>query len=387
MFIHSFKYTLKILLKNRVLVFWTLLFPIILGTFFKLAFSNIEDSEKLKAINIAIVDNEEFNNNQIYKSTFSTLSDKNNKDRIFNIEYTSSENAKKLLQDDKIVGYLTLENGESKLTILNNGINQTIFKYIVEEIDQTSEILNTTLSKEMDSNNIDYKKIYKKVSEITSKDKVKLNNISSSNLSYTMIEFYTLIAMACMYGGILSMTAINQNLPNMSNEGKRISVAPTPKYKVVLGSLLSSYLIQLFGLLLLFLYTIYALKINYGDNVLLVILLAILGSLAGLSLGLFVATVLKSKEDSKVGIIIAISMAGCFFAGMMGITMKYIIDTNVPIINKINPVAMITDGFYSLYYYDTLDRFIFNAVSLVIFSLVLIVISLISLRRQKYDHI
>ena len=43
---------------------------------------------------------------------------------------------------------------------------------------------------------------------------------------------------------------------------------------------------------------------------------------------------------------------------MMGVTLKYVIDKNVPIINLINPNNLITDGFYSLYYYDTLDRYL-----------------------------
>jgi ABC-2 type transport system permease protein len=76
-----------------------------------------------------------------------------------------------------------------------------------------------------------------------------------------------------------------------------------------------------------------------------------------------------------------------FLSGMMGITMKYVIDKNIPIINKINPAAMITDGFYSLYYYDTLNRYFFNVISLVVFSSVLLGISSIVLRRQKYDAI
>ena len=72
---------------------------------------------------------------------------------------------------------------------------------------------------------------------------------------------------------------------------------------------------------------------------------------------------------------------------MMGITMKYIIDKNVPIVNKLNPASMITDGFYSLYYYDTQNRYWFDIISLLIFSAVMIFLSLISLRRQKYDSI
>lgn len=67
--------------------------------------------------------------------------------------------------------------------------------------------------------------------------------------------------------------------------------------------------------------------------------------------------------------------------------MKYIIDKNVPIVNKLNPASMITDGFYSLYYYDTLDRYLFNIASLLIFSGIMILISYFGLRRQKYDSI
>ena len=67
--------------------------------------------------------------------------------------------------------------------------------------------------------------------------------------------------------------------------------------------------------------------------------------------------------------------------------MKYIIDTNMPILNKINPASMITDGFYSLYYYDTLDRYWLNIIGILIFSGIMITLSYTSLRRQKYDSI
>ena len=202
-----------------------------------------------------------------------------------------------------------------------------------------------------------------------------------------MIEFYTLIAMTCLYGGMISMTAINQNLANISNNGKRIEVAPTKKSTIILSSLCSSYLIQLLGLLLLFIYTIFVLNVNYGNNLLLIILLSVVGSLTGLSLGLSIGVLTKKGEGAKIGILLAITMIGSFLSGMMGVTLKYIIDKNIPILNKINPASMITDGFYSLYYYSNLNRYYFNIVSLLIVSSILIILSVIKLRRNKYDSI
>ena len=81
--------------------------------------------------------------------------------------------------------------------------------------------------------NLDYEKLYENIIEEVQNQEVNLNNISNSNLSYTMIEFYTLIAMACLYGGIFGMVAINQNLANMSSKGKRVAVAPISKLKLV----------------------------------------------------------------------------------------------------------------------------------------------------------
>lgn len=393
MFIHNFKYAFKTLFKNRMLIFWTFAFPIILGTLFNMAFSNIENSEKLDIINIAIINNDDFENNEAFKTSFEELSDENNEDKLFNTQYTTEEKAKELLDNGEIVGYMKLKEDKPILTFATSGINETIFKYVTEEIEQTSDIIKnlseTETQKQITSGNynINYEEIYNKVIELAKEDKVKLKNISNSNLSYTMIEFYTLIAMTCLYGGMLSMVSINQTLANMSNKGKRIAVSPTKKGTIILSSLLASYIAQLIGLAILFVYTLFVLKVDYGDNTSLIILLAMIGSFAGLTLGTFVGTLFKTNENAKTGILIALTMFWCYLSGMMGITMKYVVDKNVPIINKINPASMITDGLYSLYYYDTFDRYWFNIISLLIFAFVLMLISFFSLRRQKYDSI
>lgn len=197
-----------------------------------MAFSNIENSEKLDIINIAIVDNDEFKSHQIFKESFKALSDEENKDRLFNTKYTTEEEAKQLLQDDEIIGYMILEEDKPKVVVATSGISETIFKYVTEEITQTSEIISNLsedeIKKEMMAGNynIDYEKIYKNILEITQNQEANIENISSNHLSYTMIEFYILIAMACLYGGILGMVAINQNLANMTSQRKK-SVSST----------------------------------------------------------------------------------------------------------------------------------------------------------------
>ena len=395
MFLHNFKYTLKVLFKNKMLLFWTFAFPIILGTFFKMAFSDIEKSEQLDVIDIAIVTNETYEKNDLLKKSFEELSDPTNDNRLFNITYVDEKSAQNLLEEDDITGYLIVEDNP-RIVVKSSGINETIFKYVTDEILQYNDIFTNVIDEKIKniitsdtsySMEEMYAKIYREVNVLLTENQANITNISSNNLSYTMIEFYTLIAMACLYGGILGMVAINQNLANMSNNGKRVAISPTSKGTLIISSSLASYITQLVGLVLLFLYTLFVLDVDYGTNLPLVILLTLTGSFAGLSLGIVVACLFKTNENVKTGILISVTMLGCFLSGMMGITMKYVVDKNIPILNKVNPASMITDGFYSLYYYDTLNRFFFNIINLIIFSIIMLIISTISLRRQKYDSI
>ena len=378
---------MKTLFKNKPLIFWTFAFPLILGTLFSMAFSDIEKEEQLKTIPIAIV-KETSNQNSMITNIFEHL--KTGEEPMFQISYEEEKDAKTLLENKKIDGYLILSE-PLKLIVKENGINQTILKFVTEEIIQTEEVMRNVVALEIEDKNMLtenlYQSVYLKLEKWKEENQIELVNISNKNLSYTMIEFYTLIAMTCLYGGILGLYLINQNLANQSANGKRISVSPTLKGKVIITNALAGYTVQLIGIALLFFYTICFLKIDYGENIFFIVLLTLIGCFAGLSLGIMIASVFKTNENTKTGIVIAFTMLCCFLSGMMGITMKYMVDKNIPILNQINPASMITDGFYSLYYYDTLDRYYFNIFSLCIFSILMLALSIRSLRRQTYDSI
>lgn len=385
---HNFRYSLKILFKNKMLIFWTFMFPLILGNFFKMAFNDIEKNEMLDIIDIAFVENDSNIYNDVYKKVFLSLSDKNDKDRFFNTKFVSKKEANKMLIDGKISGYVLIDD-DVKVVVKENGINETVLKQVTEEINETIKVSSNLYSDVTDNEVLLMRqKIFNDYfDEGSAKYKTNIEDISNNNLSYTMIEYYTLIAMACLYGGVIGMYSVNKVLPNMSENGKRVAISPVSKWNLIFSSVVSSYIVQLMGLFLLFLYTIFVLKVDYGNNLGLVLLTSAVGSFSGLSLGVFVASTFKKNENTKIGIMISLSMLGSFFSGMMGITMKFIIDKNIPIINKLNPVNMITDALYSLYYYEGLERFNFNIICLLLFSFLMISISVFSLRRQKYDSI
>lgn len=377
MFKHIFFNKLKILLRTKVMIFWTLIFPLILATFFNLAFGNIVAEEKFEPFDIAVIKNEEYENRPSLKTVIEELS-KDGENKIFNVRYIESEeNADELLENNKIKGYIKVQD-EIKVIVKENGTVQTILKSILDNYYQTFSMIENVA--QLNSQLIN-------INEIINFDNENFNDKSSNNMDYVVVYFYTLIGMTCLYGGFFGINAVNEVEANLSKRAARVSVAPTHKLKTLVASLLAGFIIQYAEVLILLAYLIFVLGIDFGNQTLYIIILTLFGSLAGTTLGTLIGSSNRKSEGTKTGILVSITMACSFLAGMMILDMKYIIAKNVPILAKINPVAMITDGLYSLYYYNTLNRYFYNVISLIIFSVIMVIASYFFIRRKKYDNI
>ncbi len=356
-------YNLKIIFGNRGLIFWTFAFPIILGTLFFAAFSDIKTAQEYEPIKVAVVKNDNNSIYPIYTQILDSLSDGDNK--VFSATYyDTEEQALTEIRNNNVSGAIIFKDGSNfpELLVERSEVDQTITQNIMTEIEQSMRMGRAL-------------------------DAPKIKNVYSAKYEFTMVEYYSLLAMACLYGGMIAVKALDKNLANMTASGKRIAVSAISKAKIILNVLLASYIAQLVGLALLFIYLTGVLKIDFGENLPYVILFTMVGALFGLTLGLFVSTVFKTNENNKDGIMTAFSMVGCFFAGMMGPQMKYLIDSSLPILNKFNPAAIITDGYYALSIYGPSERYIFDILSLLSFGAILSIVSIFILRRQKYDNL
>lgn len=382
MFFHNVKYNLKALFKNKGLIFWSFAFPIIMATLFNMAFGNWEESEKFTSINIGIVTNEYFDNNIIAKNVFNSLSDDDNK--IFNITYASKDEVTNLLIDKKIEGIIEYTDSNPNIIINSNSVSSTIIKSVVDEIETNNTIFSDLIKSGKYASN-DMEEQVNKIIERINSTTINTKDISVKKLDIAVIEYYSLLAMTCLYGGFIAMSAISNSLASASNRGKRVAISPIKKSTAILSSLCASFIVQLIGALLLLIY-INIIGVNLHTNLISLFVITILGVLSGISIGLIVSVMINKSEDTKLGIIIAISMALSVLSGMTGVSLKYVIDSKIPFINKINPAAMITDGLYAVYYENN-ARFLNNIISLIIFISLLIVISILYMRRKKYDNI
>ena len=374
---HVFKNQLIITLRSKSLIFWTLLFPIILGTFFSLAFSNLYSDEIFEPIDIAVVNDENYNLQTDFKQIINDIS--SSEDKIFNVTLVDEEQAKELLSNNKVVGYYIVKDN-IKIVVKTSGIDQTIMKYVVDNYYQTYSVAQN-LYKYNPSN------FSEELINNINTDKDLFVDTSNKNTDFTVIYFYTLIGMVCLYAGFFGINSVKETEANLTKRAARLSVAPTHKLKNLIATLLSGLLISFVELIILICYLVLILNVDFGNQIPAILLLGFVGCLAGISLGTFIGVSNKLGEGLKSGLLLATSMTCSFLSGMMMWQMKYIIANNVPILNAINPVSMITDALYSLYYFSDLTRYYSNIISLLVFSLIMIIMSYLFIRRKKYDSI
>ena len=381
MFKHLFINKMKILLKNKAMLFWTLIFPFVMATFFKIALGNIGEAYEMQIIPIAVVDNKYYQDDEILKEVISSLSEEN-ENKLFNTVYVSESEAQKLLDNEEVDGYILLnEDNNPQMIVKTNGINQTIIKSVLDEYYQMSSATTQMI-------NYNPKILYNGVLETLYEEKNYITDDSNEKIDFSINYFFTIIAMTCLYGSLIGLEIIKDCEANLSKKGARMCMAPVNKIKMILAGLFAGYVIQLIEIALLFLYLIFVFNINFGNQILPTVVLAIVGCLAGTSLGTFIGVSNRKSEGFKIGILISVSMICSFFSGMMGeISIKAFFDETFPLLAKINPINIITDGLYSLFAYESLDVYYNCLIRISIFSLVLIALSFIFIRRKKYDSI
>ena len=104
----------------------------------------------------------------------------------------------------------------------------------------------------------------------------------------------------------------------------------------------------------------------------------------GVCAGFFLGAIGKISYGAKIGITMAIVMSLSFMSGLMISQMHAVFELYAPIVNKLNPAAIITDALYYLNMDATLDRYIGKLVFMVIYSVVFVFLGFLLTRRRKY---
>lgn len=379
---HLFKTRLKCLFRNKPLLFWTLIFPLIMSLLFNFAFKGLMGGKSLNTIGVVVVDNE------YLKADFLDLiqSSKISNDKpLFHVQVKTHDEAKLLLSNNQVQGLIAYKNEhEMTLTLNSGGINQTIIKTFLDEYLQVDAAITSIMILSEGSSNID-----DIINSLTSNQNYLVEQQNNrQNPNNALNYFYSLIGMALIYGGFWGTDAIINLQANLSSKGMRVAISPVKRFKLLLIFFSCAFIVHFLEIIILLLFMKLGLGIIFNSNIFLILLICAIGSLTGITYGAFIAIALKkANEGIKVAVTTITGVLGGFLAGMMVPSIKYYITTKIPILGYINPVNVIADGLYSLYYFPTHERFYLNICILCFMTISFIIGTYLFFRRDRFESI
>jgi ABC-2 type transport system permease protein len=104
-------------------------------------------------------------------------------------------------------------------------------------------------------------------------------------------------------------------------------------------------------------------------------------------MGTFLAGIIRAPERKKEGIMVVVSLFSSALSGLMMVKVKYWAETYFPPLRFINPAGLVTDSFFSLYYFSDLSRYIRDLLTLSVLSILLVFGTYLKMRGEKYDSV
>lgn len=370
-----FCYRTKCMLKNKSLIFWTMAFPFILTTLFASVLRGAYDPGEFQTISLAVVDDAYYKQDATLQEIL--ISAKMQDIPFFDVKAVTKEQAKELLLKDEVEAIIQ-DQEQIQIDVKDSTLQTTIISSFFSEYEQKAVMVKELMRKGTS------------VDEITrlfeqTQSYIQTNEKEDHDLS--VVFFYTVLAMVCLFGGQWSMVSLYDIQANQSSRAARMAMTPVHKIRYLLCDFLLCLLFEMVFILLIYGYMAFFLDIAFGNHLIETLSILLLGCLSGNSIGTLIGCATTKNLNFKTGLLTAITMTGSFLSGMMMVQIKYLVQLYAPWVNAINPVAMITDGLYSLYYYGIDERYLTNVLSLVCVIIVFYGLSFVMIRKKRYESL
>jgi ABC-2 type transport system permease protein len=375
----NFKYALLRLMRNKANLFWILVFPIVLGCFFKIAFSNITASESFHTIPVAVVEGDNADATAFH-TMIEQLSE-DSEDAMLSATFCDDKKARTLLEKGKVDGiFYTTDTVELAVNSDLSGasINQSILQSLLTQYYLNRDLIVQILT----TNPGNIESLVDSIGQ--SVDTRKEVSLTRNNTDTYDQYFYNLIAMACLYTAMGGINLAINNSANLSSLAARKTIAPAKRAALIGTELLAIILFESLLNMVSFLFIVTVLGIHMTTHLGLALLTILISTTFSITFGMFLGCVGPKSEGGKTGLMFAVVMPLCFLSGLMMGTMRMVVEKYAPFVNRINPAALISDSFYALNNYDTLTRYTGNILTLLLMTALFLIISILVTRRKTY---
>lgn len=386
-----FKGALMVLTRKRELFIWSLAFPILLSTMFMLMFANLDDATAFDPVATAVVADAHYDEATAFSSVIDELGEEGD-DQLLDIRtFATVDEARNALTAGEVIGIVSVEADETpKLAVSPNSgglgveqIGRTILDTVMNTYVRNADLL-ASLAADNPLALADPDLVEEALTHGNATAQVSLTH---STPVQSVRYYYALLGMAALFCGQVGMLAICETQPNLTPLGARRAIGATSRGKTLVATLAASWAISFACLLVAFLFIRFVVGVDFAGREGMCVVAIAVAALFATSLGTLLGSLPKVGFGVKTGLLTGLTCLLSLFAGLYGEPCMDLADQiarEAPVLAAVNPAKVVTDAFYSLYYYDSLVPFAEKAGILLIMTVVLFAVSALFVRRQRY---
>lgn len=387
----TFLVQIRTTLHRPAVMFWALAFPIILAALFSMMFGSLGESYTLRTQPLDVVRDDGWSALAGVDGLVAALADGD--DAL--VETTDVDTVEQAVADvraGRAVGYChATDDGRLELAVGEGtdeaaGLTLSVLDAVVTRYNETLALGAATARDDpqalLDQAFVDGLGSTEGLTEET--------RVTRSGPDETSRYYFALLGMACLMTMSIAIGIVNDSQPNLSALGARRSVAPLPKWRMLLAGFLAAWLLSFLCMTVAFLAMRFVFGVTVGGREPLAVMAVAVSTLMASAFGSALGAIPRLSEGSKTGIATGITCLLSLFAGLYGepaMRLSDLIQREAPLLADINPAQQVTTLFYDLLYYTDLGPFARTVGVLVAMSALFLAVAAALLRRQRYEHL
>ena len=376
-----FLYQVLRLLRDRVLLVWTLGFPIVLSLIFMAMFSNLDKVYEATPMSFGVVQDEAYRAAPGLDAVVERISaDDADHHLITKVTHSTVAQAEAAAKRGETNGYLAVEGSDPVLHVTQQG-NEA----------ETTRVLRVVMDS-YTQRRAEYVALAKAGAAPEKLAALETDQAFTRSISVTPSPvkpqthyYFALLAFACGMGTTVAMVAV-KGIMAVSPVGARQTLAGLARWKVLTATLAASWVCVLACLLIAFAFMASVVGVDFGPHMLLCLVAIGVCSLMASAVGAALGTLARLE----IGMISGFTSLLSLFTGLYGPASQSLarsIEQHAPLLAQANPLWQTARCFYGLLYYDSLAPFARSCAVLLGMTCLFLTIALIRARRMTHEHL
>ena len=370
------------LVRERALLWGTLLFPLMLCLLFIAVFSGLDGAYADVTTRLGIVEDDRYAAAPGLSETMDAISKKDADPRIATITGFESEDAAiEAANLDAIDAYLRVDaDGTLELHVvsrMNGELQPAVLKAVLDGYLHARGVQACLVAQRPEA----LAKGSTRVALRSDAVRTRQLKVTESAPDPSARYYLALLGMTAGMGMVFACHAVKNTQAGSTPVGGRVSLAGIARWKVLLGVLMGAWVCELASLLLLAAFMRWVCGVDFGPRGPLVVFALAVCALAACATGSLFGTLGRLGRGSLLSALVALLS---LFTGLYGTASQRLadaIEASLPLACHVNPLWQMAHAFFSLLYYDTLEPFAMSCLALLGTSAAFFVLALLRMRR------